>query len=185
MNQENIEKIKKTRAFRLFKPIIIFFVKRYSLLCKKRKYRLMKKQMNLTDPAEKKRPKYWKKCGVDTTGNFKVGFGVYFDAGNAEHIHIEDGVWIASQTLFLCHRRVMDNYSVGDDYNQLGYKIEDIHLKRGCVIGMRSIVMPGVTIGEGAIIGAGSLVTKDIPPYTIAVGNPAKVVKTFENRNIK
>ena len=180
MNQGKIEKIKKTGAFRLFKPVITFFVKRYYLLCKRRKYRWMKKQMNMTDPAETIRPKYWKKCGVDTTGHFKVGYGVYFDAGNAEHIHIEDGVWIASQTLFLCHRRVMDNYSVGDDYNQLGYKIEDIHLKRGCVIGMRSIVMPGVTIGEGAIIGAGSLVTKDIPPYTIAVGNPAKVVKIFE-----
>jgi acetyltransferase-like isoleucine patch superfamily enzyme len=40
--------------------------------------------------------------------------------------------------------------------------------------------MPGVTIGQGAVIGAGSVVTKDIPPYSIAVGTPAKVIKTFE-----
>ena len=44
-------------------------------------------------------------------------------------------------------------------------------------IGTRVLIMPGVTIGEGAIIGAGSLVTKDIPAWTIATGRPAKVVK--------
>jgi acetyltransferase-like isoleucine patch superfamily enzyme len=43
--------------------------------------------------------------------------------------------------------------------------------------------MPGVTIGEGAIIGAGSLVTKDIPAWTIATGRPAKVVKEIPERS--
>lgn len=145
----------------------------------KKKYRWMTHQMNMIDPAETQRPKYWKKCGVQTSGNFKVGYGVYFDASNANHIFIEDGVWIASQCLFLCHRRVLNDYKVGDDYNQLPYKKEDIILKRGCCIGMRSIIMPGVAIGEGAIVGVGSLVTKDIPPYCLAVGSPAKVVKEF------
>lgn len=143
------------------------------------RFHWMVKQMHMKDPAEDKRPRYWKKCGVDTTGRFKVGYGVYFDAGNAKHLHVEDNVWIASQCLFLCHRRILDNYSEGDDYNMLPYKIEDIHLKRGCCIGMRSIIMPGVTVGEGAIIGAGSLVTKDIPPYVLAVGNPAKIIKKY------
>lgn len=143
----------------------------------------MAKQMKLIDPAEDKRPKYWKKCGVDVQGKFKVGYGVYFDAGNAEHIHIDDGVWIASQCLFLCHRRIIDDYKVGDDYNALHYKVEDIHLEKGCCIGMQSTVMPGVTIGEGSIIGVGSLVTKDIPAWSIAVGRPAKVVKQLLNRN--
>ena len=44
-------------------------------------------------------------------------------------------------------------------------------------IGRRAVIMSGVTIGNGAVIGACSVVTKDIPPYAIAVGNPAKVVK--------
>lgn len=44
-------------------------------------------------------------------------------------------------------------------------------------IGGDTIVLPGVTIGEGAVIGAGSLVTRDIPPYSVAVGRPAKVIK--------
>ena len=44
-------------------------------------------------------------------------------------------------------------------------------------IGRRVIVLPGVQIGKGAVVGAGSIVSKDIPDYAVAVGNPAKVVK--------
>ena len=44
--------------------------------------------------------------------------------------------------------------------------------------------MPGVTVGEGAIVGAGSLISKDIPAWTIAVGRPAKVVKEIPHRKI-
>ena len=47
-------------------------------------------------------------------------------------------------------------------------------------IGRESIIMPGVTIGQGAIIGSGSVVTKDIPDWTIAVGSPAKVIKELK-----
>ena len=61
--------------------------------------------------------------------------------------------------------------------------VETLHvipqLKDGAHIGIGAIIMPGVTIGEGAIIGAGSVVTKDIPPYCVAVGAPAKVIKSF------
>ncbi|MDE0582109.1 acyltransferase [Planococcus sp. A6] len=44
-------------------------------------------------------------------------------------------------------------------------------------IGARAIILPGVNIGKGAIVGAGSIVTKNVPPYSIAAGNPAKIVK--------
>lgn len=128
------------------------------------------------------RPWIWKLTGVKVTGKVSIGYDVYYDVGNAKYITIEDGVWIASRSLLLCHRRIIDNYCVGDDYNLLPYKKEPIHLKKGCVIGMGSIVMPGVTIGEGAIIGAGSLVVKDIPAWTIAVGSPCKVVKEINKR---
>ena len=53
---------------------------------------------------------------------------------------------------------------------------------RGCSTGTGTLIMPGVTIGEGAIVGAGSLVVKDIPAWTIAVGRPAKVVKVIPIR---
>ena len=58
-------------------------------------------------------------------------------------------------------------------------KYAPIVIKDGAHIGIGAIIMPGVTIGEGAIIGAGSVVTRDIPPYCVAVGAPAKVIKTF------
>lgn len=48
-------------------------------------------------------------------------------------------------------------------------------------IGMGVIVLPGVTIGEGSVIGAGAVVTKDIPPNTLAVGSPAKPIRKIEN----
>ena len=145
----------------------------------KRRFRLMAKQANMPDPAECKRAKYWKRCGVNTSGNFKVGYQVYFDAGNARQITIEDGVWITARCLLLCHKRDLSKYSKGCDINTMPYIIAPIHICKGVHIGMGSIIMPGVTIGEGAIIGAGSLVTKDIPAWSIAVGSPAKVIKTI------
>ena len=59
-------------------------------------------------------------------------------------------------------------------------KDKPIVIKDGAHVGIGAIVMPGVTIGEGAIIGAGSVVTRDIPAYCVAVGAPARVIKTFE-----
>jgi acetyltransferase-like isoleucine patch superfamily enzyme len=51
-----------------------------------------------------------------------------------------------------------------------------ISIGRGCFIGARSIILKGVTLGERAIIGAGAVVTMDVPPNALAVGNPARVV---------
>lgn len=128
------------------------------------------------------RPWLWKLTGVKINGSVSIGYDVYYDVGNAELIHIDEGVWITSRCLLLCHRRDMSDYSQGDDYNKLPYIKEPIYLMRGCSIGMGSIIMPGVTIGEGAIIGAGSVVVKDIPAWTVAVGNPCKVVKHIEEQ---
>lgn len=162
----------------------LWLLKIYNNYNLRRRYRWMHKQMYMIDPCTDKRQKYWKKCGAKIEGQINIGAEVYFDASCAEYIHIEEGVWIASQALLLCHRRLLDDYRYGDDYNKLPYyKKEVIHLKRGCCIGMRAIIMPGVTVGEGAIVGAGALVTKDVPPYTIVVGNPAEVQRTFKIRN--
>jgi maltose O-acetyltransferase len=54
-----------------------------------------------------------------------------------------------------------------------------VEIKDGAHIGIGAIIMPGVTIGKGAVIGAGSVVTRDIPDYCVAVGSPAKVIKSF------
>lgn len=55
-----------------------------------------------------------------------------------------------------------------------------IVIKDNAFIGARSIILKGVTIGEGAVVGAGSVVSKDVPPYTVVAGNPARVVKTLQ-----
>jgi acetyltransferase-like isoleucine patch superfamily enzyme len=48
---------------------------------------------------------------------------------------------------------------------------------RGASVGSGATVLPGVNIGEGAMVGAGAVVTKDVPPYTVVVGNPARVIR--------
>jgi acetyltransferase-like isoleucine patch superfamily enzyme len=70
-------------------------------------------------------------------------------------------------------------FSSTHDYNSLGLPDISAPVKicRYVWVGGKSIILPGVVIGEGAVIGAGSVVTKDIPPYCVAVGNPAKVIK--------
>ncbi len=58
-----------------------------------------------------------------------------------------------------------------------------IIIKQGAWIGAGVIILPNVTIGECAVVGAGAVVTKDVPAYTVAVGVPAKVIKKLEVRN--
>jgi acetyltransferase-like isoleucine patch superfamily enzyme len=60
--------------------------------------------------------------------------------------------------------------------NKIPPKFSPVHIGDNCFIGWKSIVLPGVTIGENCIVGAGAVVTKDIPPGSVAAGNPAKVI---------
>lgn len=159
----------------------------FKRVCKK--YRdgfLLKYMMNswLLAPIEPRKVRPWvlKKIGCHVGKDVFVGDNVRIDAGHADLIYIDDHAHIAGGTRLLCHQRDLSNYCVGDDYAKLGYKFKPIHLCKGSLVGMESFVMPGVTIGEGAIVGAGSLVTKDIPAWTIATGRPAKVVKEIKER---
>lgn len=123
-----------------------------------------------------------RKIGCHVGKNVFIGEYVRMDIWHADMIHIEDNVSIASGSRLLCHQRDFKDYFVGSDYNQLDYIVKPIVLKKGCLIGMESFILPGVTVGEGAIVGAGSLVTKDIPAWTVAVGRPAVVVKHIPER---
>lgn len=58
-----------------------------------------------------------------------------------------------------------------------GWESRPVRIGKDAWIGMSCVILPGVTIGEGAIVGAGSVVAKDVPAYAVAVGNPAKVIK--------
>ena len=128
------------------------------------------------------RPWVMKSIGCHIGKGCFVGDNVHIDTGHADLITLEDSVSIAGGPRLLCHQRNFSDYYVGSDYMKLGYVLKPIVLKKGCLVGMESFIMPGVTIGEGAIVGAGSLVTKDVPAWTIATGRPAKVVKQIPNR---
>lgn len=128
------------------------------------------------------RPWVMKNIGCHVGKGCFVGDNVHIDTGHADLITLEDSVSIAGGSRLLCHQRNFSDYYVGSDYMKLGYVLKPIVLKKGCLVGMESFIMPGVTIGEGAIVGAGSLVTKDVPAWTIATGRPAKIVKSIPNR---
>ena len=130
----------------------------------------------------KLRPILWRWMGAKVGKDCFIGYEVWVDMTNTHLVELEDHVHVANRCLLLCHQRNLDDYSIGDDYASLSYHKKKIVLKKGCLLGMETMVMPGVTIGEGAIVGAGSLVTKDIPAWTIATGRPAKVVKQISVR---
>jgi len=89
---------------------------------------------------------------------------------NPVNIILEEGATV-SQGAFLC--------SVSHDYTGPSFPIIEAPITVGsrAWVAARAIVLMGVHIGEGSVIGAGSVVTKDVPPYTVCAGNPARVVK--------
>lgn len=141
---------------------------------------------SILEPIEPRllRPFILRRMGCKVGKGCFIGDYVRVDTSHTDMITIEDSVSIASGSRLLCHQRDFSDYCVGDDYMKLGYTVKPIHLKKGCLIGMESFVMPGVTVGEGAVVGAGSLVAKDVPDWCVAVGRPAKVVREIPKREI-
>ena len=105
---------------------------------------------------------------------------VSLDDRNPELIEIGNGVAITTGVMILCHQRDITNYKQGMYAMHCPFKQGRVIIDDGAHIGIGAIIMPGVKIGRGAIIGAGSVVTKDIPAYTIAVGIPARIIKSFK-----
>lgn len=128
------------------------------------------------------RPWLLRRMGASVGKDVFIGDHCRFDLNHADMITLEDHVHITSGTRILCHKRNMESYRKGDDSAKLPYHILPVVFKKGSMIGMESMVMPGVTVGEGAIIGSAALVVKDIPAWTVAVGSPAKVVKNIPER---
>ena len=118
--------------------------------------------------------------GVKIGKQSHVARGVILDDRNPDLIEIGKGVAITSGVMILCHQRDLTDYRPGMYAMHCPFKEGRVVIKDGAHIGIGAIIMPGVTIGEGAIIGAGSVVTHDIPPYCVAVGTPAKVIREFK-----
>ena len=135
------------------------------------------------EPINKKiiRPKIWKRLGCKVGKNVMIGHAVRLDFGNAALIEVGDNVIISNNTTILCHKRDVSKYKQGDMALDMPFIYDKVTIESGSQIGINCTILPGVTIGEGSIIGSCSVVTKDIPAWSIAVGNPAKVVRLINN----
>jgi len=137
----------------------------------------------------------FEKCGKSVN----VERGVYF--GTGRNIEIDDGSGIGRNTYIygvssggrlVIGKNVMISpdtiiltlaHEFVDHKNQYDrYRCTTIRIGDWSWIGIRSILLPDVTIGECSIIGAGAVVSRDVPPYSVAVGVPARVVKTRAKR---
>jgi acetyltransferase-like isoleucine patch superfamily enzyme len=109
-------------------------------------------------------------------GNCKIGSNVSIqtDAYITTGTIIEDNVFIGPR---VC--------TTNDKYMYYGAKIAAPIIKKGARVGGNSTLLPGVVIGEGAIIGSGSVVTKDVPPGKVVVGNPARIIKEVKDLNVR
>lgn len=92
----------------------------------------------------------------------------------ASHVYISD----TSHGNYICDSTNSDAPTSIPDDRKLYYK--DVYINDNVWIGENVVVLPGVSIGKGAIIGASSVVTKDVEDYTIIAGNPAKVIKKYD-----
>jgi len=114
-----------------------------------------------------------------------VGNGVFLGHGTAikanRQVVIEDGVLVAQGCYIAdCDDHPLDRKSRMEGAPAPVEKIKPVHIGRGAWLGRGCYVLKGVTIGEGAVIGAASVVTTDVPPFSIAVGNPARVIRQIE-----
>jgi acetyltransferase-like isoleucine patch superfamily enzyme len=132
----------------------------------------------------------------------KIGNGVSFDRGvdikahgNQAGIEIGDRTYLGPYTclsggklkigkdcLIASHSSIYSNNhifsNIAQNINQQGNSYKGITIEDNCWLGTGVKVLDGVTIGEGSVIGAGAVITKNIPPYSIAVGVPAKVISS-------
>jgi len=94
-----------------------------------------------------------------------------------EGVHIEDNVFIGHNVTFTNDKYPRATNPDGSMQNEKDWKVVETHVKRGASIGSSSTIICGVTIGENAIVGAGAVVTKDVPANTTVAGVPARPLK--------
>ena len=106
----------------------------------------------------------------------KIGSNVFINSNSLlmarGGITIEDDVMLAANVQLLSNNH--------DEYDRQVLTCKPIHIKKGAWIGAGASILPGVTLGKYSIVGAGAIVTKDVGDYEVAVGIPAKVVKTLD-----
>jgi len=97
-----------------------------------------------------------------------------------EGVHIEDNVFIGHNVTFINDKYPRSTNAEGELQDESDWKVVETFIKKGASVGSSSTIMCGITVGENAIVGAGSVVTKDVPADTIVAGVPAKVIKKLK-----
>jgi acetyltransferase-like isoleucine patch superfamily enzyme len=122
--------------------------------------------------------KFQRYRGVKIGKNCHISPYVLIDLLHPELIKIEDNVTISSNSMIFAHV----NPSASQFLKKHGYPrtIKPVLIKKGAVISVGCIIIAGITIGENSIVGAGSVVTQDVPNNCVVVGNPARVVKKID-----
>jgi acetyltransferase-like isoleucine patch superfamily enzyme len=94
-----------------------------------------------------------------------------------EGVHIEDNVFVGHNVTFINDKHPHAANPDGSMQTEADWQVVETFIKKGASIGSSSTILCGVTVGENAIVGAGAVVTKDVPPNTIVAGVPAKILK--------
>jgi acetyltransferase-like isoleucine patch superfamily enzyme len=94
-----------------------------------------------------------------------------------EGVHIEDNVFVGHNVTFINDKYPRSTNDEGALQTENDWSVVETYIKKGASIGSSATILCGVTIGENAIVGAGSVVTKDVPPNSIVAGVPAKIIK--------
>lgn len=118
--------------------------------------------------------------GVKIGKNVHIGPLVTIDDVYPNFVIIEDGASIAGLNYILTHNKPLEYHmNVSDAY------VAPVRIKKNAWIAIGVIILPGVTIGEGAIVASGAVVVNDVPPNTVFGGVPAKLIKEFKMKNGK
>ncbi len=115
--------------------------------------------------------------GVKIGKKVFIGTEVFIDDAEPDLVVIEDDVTLIARTAILAHGYYPEHLRryLTDAGGRRG-----VTIRRGAYLGFAAIVLPGVTVGEDAIVGAGTVVAKDVPPGTVFVGTPGKLVRHLE-----
>lgn len=98
-----------------------------------------------------------------------------------EGVALEDGVFIGHGVMFINDRYPRSTTESGALQAEADWQVVSTRIKKGASIGSNATILCGVTVGEGAIVGAGSVVTRDVPPGVIVTGNPARVIRSIHS----
>ena len=99
-----------------------------------------------------------------------------------EGVTVEDHVFVGHHVVFINDRYPRAVNQNGELQTEVDWTVQPTVVKRGASIGSNATILCGVTIGEGAIVGAGCVVTHDVPPGTVVAGNPARILRTQTNK---